>query len=1566
MPPKSHPKNVKKTTASRESRPKAETGAIPELPLLRFSENLTENNFQVFRDALHLYAMREYKDLGRIIDTLEYYVPPDVVIPAEVLTPETDPGGFKAHAIRAQVTERFKYITAMESNRSSLYSVILGQLSTESTARIKQSTEWTSIEESRDPLRLWKLVMETHTAGVAGEGRRDYKNVRDAYALLKQGATETLADYHLRFKRVLNQFTTLRKPQPEETEQATDFISGLDPTRYATFVADLENSTGAFGILNYPTTLAAAYVMATKYKVPKRQTHSHGAGATVFLSQADEEKPKGKGKKDKQPKSDDKRPNAKQPSKNNKGERTGGSKKTCPMCSEEGHWAQDCPWMAECKEAISKKKQNGNKNHVVNVTSHSTDNDMDSVIFAVDACDDLILVSALSRLGRYDVLLDNQASTHVFKEKSLLSNIRPADFTLRVTGIAGESITSDLVGDHDIFGEVCYCPRAKANVLCFAMVNDAFEVEFNKKDDAFYVHTGSERLCFGRRDNIYPCNMKPFVHTHCLATTVEENEAGYTQRELKGARTAKDLASQLGYPNIRDLLEVINTGSIINLPVTQRDVLRAYNIYGPDLASIKGKTTSKKQVRADMDTIVKHIRMDQSLCTDIMFVSGEPYLISISMPLGLIMTSDLKGRRTAGAVRDALWNQLALYTAEGFKVTTIIADGEGAISKLTELIQQRGIRVNTSGAGQHVHPIERRIRVIKERCRGIINTLPFTLGKDLIKWLVYYVVSRLNLIPSSTSVNRISAREAFTGRKTDYKRDVRVAFGEYCQVSLPDDDKSKNSMKTRTEGAIALLPTGNLQGSVYFLSLSTGKTIKRDSWIQLPMPQNVINQLNSMSMDIGSIGSDITVSASENVVSADEQAIAPHIPHSAEKLHDGTHTYEQLQQEMNNETDSPNLDDDVAHNAESDTVGETVSESDSHVPAVDDPTAPDTPPDAPSDVNSVANSPIEDENDAIVDDLSRWSDNTDENRVQIHDDTPGVVPAPQPPPTVLQESRYNLRPRRSKVEHARRVQERKDYCSLHISVKKGLKKFGKHALRAIVEEIQQMVDKKVFHGVNIKSLTSKQLKKVIRSSIFLKEKYLSCGTFDKLKGRLVAGGHMQDRSMFDDNSSPTVATASVFMLAALAAREHRYVITADIGGAYLNASMGEHETLMKLDPLLAAILTQLDATYEKFVDERGEIIVKLDKALYGCVQSAKLWYEHLRASLERIDFSINPNDVCVFNKGEGDEQCTICIHVDDLMITCKLLDTIDDVLEKLIEEYKDVQITRGVKHSYLGMTFDFGIVGKVSITMEGYIADLLRYYNVTKHASTPATTHLFDISKSPDLQDDQRMEFHSAVAKLLYLAKRVRPEILTAISFLSSRVSCATVEDMSKLNRVLAYLNVEPNLGLVLEAHQQLEIHAYVDASYGVHADGKSHTGGVISIGSGAAFVKSSKQKLVSKSSTEAELIALSDMTSNIIWTREFLQHQGYYMNAASVYQDNTSTIALAEKGRSTSERTRHVNIRYFFIKDRISSGDIKITYLPTNEMTADILTKPLQGELFRKLRSKLLHCLQLRSETFN
>ena len=93
-----------------------------------------------------------------------------------------------------------------------------------------------------------------------------------------------------------------------------------------------------------------------------------------------------------------------------------------------------------------------------------------------------------------------------------------------------------------------------------------------------------------------------------------------------------------------------------------------------------------------------------------------------------------------------------------------------------------------------------------------------------------------------------------------------------------------------------------------------------------------------------------------------------------------------------------------------------------------------------------------------------------------------------------------------------------------------------------------------------------------------------------------------------------------------------------------------------------------------------------------------------------------------------------------------------------------------------------------------------------------------------------------------------------------------------------------------------------------------------------------------------------------MLWTRNFLESQGHPQPPALVYQDNQSTIQLIRNGRSNSERTRHVDIRYFFLHDRITTGDIAIIYLPITDMIADILTKPLQGELFRKLRKELLN----------
>ena len=182
------------------------------------------------------------------------------------------------------------------------------------------------------------------------------------------------------------------------------------------------------------------------------------------------------------------------------------------------------------------------------------------------------------------------------------------------------------------------------------------------------------------------------------------------------------------------------------------------------------------------------------------------------------------------------------------------------------------------------------------------------------------------------------------------------------------------------------------------------------------------------------------------------------------------------------------------------------------------------------------------------------------------------------------------------------------------------------------------------------------------------------------------------------------------------------------------------------------------------------------------------------------------------------------------------------------------------------------------------------------------------------------------------------------------------MDDWWKLDRLLKYINGTKSLGIVLEADELLSVIAFIDASFAVHPDAKSHTGTVISVGKGPVFAKSGKQKLMSKSSTESELIGLSDSFPQVIWTRNFLIAQGYNLEPCTVYQDNMSTIAMVKKGRSTSERTRHINIRFFFIKDKIDNGELVVEHMPTEDMVADILTKPLQGELFRQLRAKLLN----------
>jgi hypothetical protein len=171
-------------------------------------------------------------------------------------------------------------------------------------------------------------------------------------------------------------------------------------------------------------------------------------------------------------------------------------------------------------------------------------------------------------------------------------------------------------------------------------------------------------------------------------------------------------------------------------------------------------------------------------------------------------------------------------------------------------------------------------------------------------------------------------------------------------------------------------------------------------------------------------------------------------------------------------------------------------------------------------------------------------------------------------------------------------------------------------------------------------------------------------------------------------------------------------------------------------------------------------------------------------------------------------------------------------------------------------------------------------------------------------------------------------------------------------------LELTNDLELTLEADkgEVLLCRWYPDAAFAVHQDLKSHTGAVLTLGKGAVDTISAKQKLNTRSSTEAELVGADGIVPQAIWTRMFLEEQGYSCETI-VYQDDTSAILFEKNGtESSSKRTRHISVRYYYIKDCIDKGYMRVEYCNTDDIKGDFPSKPLQGKKFIKHRKDLVN----------
>jgi histone deacetylase 1/2 len=1024
-------------------------------------------------------------------------------------------------------------------------------------------------------------------------------------------------------------------------------------------------------------------------------------------------------------------------------------------------------------------------------------------------------------------IVDTGASRHITPHQQLLTNLRPAPQSVRVTFGNGSIGEATLIGDAYLqpnpdnlikLTDVLYMPEAADNLLSVSQASKR-GINFTFNDTGCQISMDNQLIAYGHAD--------PACNTYRLASRcLESGSAAHAMTTAYAARAAAEPSlwhrrlGHLGYDNLAKLTTMA-TG--INI---------APSVFKTTIPDTCGACILGKQHRLPFNTSTSVTTrplelLHTDLCGPMPVPShgGNSYFISLLDDYtGYSIVAPLRHKSGAADFLKTTITMLECQTGHTVKRIRSDNGGEFINNDLATFYQFKGIKSETTVpyTPQQNGKAERLNRTLLDKARPMLAE--YGLSKSLWGEAIATANYLRNRSPMSTK--DANPYEMLYGTKPDLSH-LRT-FGARAYVLIPA------ALRTKLDAVSA---PGRFIG----------------------YPANTKGY--KVLLDIGTIviSRDVTFDETSNPLSK-----TPKPQSSPSKtLLPKTHQPETIA---------------FHDNDDNETVG---------APAPTQPEAPPSPPIAlrrPE--RAAANRPA-----------SMWQDNAYRitNRTTVH------VATTTTEPTTLEEALQS--PHANLWRHA--MDE--EIASLAAN--------NTWTMQPLPPDVKPIPVKWVF-----------------------KEKRDANGNIERHKARLVVKGfHQREGIDYDQVFAPVSKYSTLRIMLAIATDQDLDIHHLDVKTAFLNGKLDED------------VFIQQPPGYH---NGNPALACKLNKALYGLKQASRAWHRTLKTKIESLGFTESTADPGLFVK-TSPHPVYLLIYVDDILVITGDATALAST---------KTQITTAFDTRDLGpATFFLGIdivrdraTKTIKLTQTRHTTDLLSKFNMdnSKPFDTPSSIAL-KLTAEGERLDTMEHPYSTLIGSLMYLASCTRPDIAQPVGALARYMSKPTTAHWTAAKHVLRYLAGTTNYGIVFTPSNST-LDAYCDANHAGDIDTRrSTTGYVFTFNNGAITWSSRLQPTVAASTTEAEYMAAAATVKEGLWLRKLFGDLDLHIDCIDIRCDSQSAIHML-KNPVVSLRSKHIDIVHHFARERVARGEVKFSYIPTDAMVADILTKPLPTAKFKFCRAAM------------